>query len=242
MNQPVQLITGPFAGAAYLLRGLLMLRLPALRLFVWMPLLINLVVFSLAIWLGIHYFAIALDWLIPQWLNWLRWLLWPVFSVILSGLAFFSFTVIANVIAAPFYGPLANKVLELQGVELSGGSGERLFASFVADFGSEFRRLRYFAMRALPLLVASAIPGVNLIAGFLWLLFGAWSLSLEYMAYPLEAHSIRFPEQREMARANRMEALGFGFAVLFGLSIPVLNILIPPAAVVGATLYIAGRK
>ena len=78
--------------------------------------------------------------------------------------------------------------------------------------------------------------------GFLWLLFGAWSLSLEYMAYPLESQGIRFPQQRELAGARRMETLGFGIAVLLGLSIPVLNILIPPAAVVGATLYVAGRN
>jgi CysZ protein len=243
MNTSTTLITGPLAGAAYLLRGLDMLRLPELRHFVWVPLLVNLVLFSLAIGLGFHYFSAVLDWLMPAWLDWLRWLLWPLFALVLFVFAFFSFTVVANLIASPFYGPLAGKVLEKLGSKLSGGVKEgRLGSAIVADLGSQLRRMRYFAARALPLLLASAIPGVNLIAGLLWIVFGAWSLSLEYMAYPLETQGILFPQQREMAKANRWETLGFGMTVLLGLSIPLLNILIPPAAVIGATLYIAERR
>jgi CysZ protein len=243
MNTSTPIITGPLAGAAYLLRGLNMLRSPELRRFVWGPLLINLVLFSLGIWLGIHYFSAVLDWLMPGWLDWLRWLLWPLFALLLIVFAFFTFTVVANLIASPFYGPLAVKVFEKLGVDLAGGVKEgRMGSAIVADLGSQLRRMRYFAARALPLLLASTIPGVNLIAGLLWLLFGAWSLSLEYMAYPLETQGMLFPQQREMAKAYRWETLGFGIAVLLGLSIPLLNILIPPAAVVGATLYIAGRR
>ena len=243
MNNPAQLITGPFTGVGYLLRGLNLLRSPDLRLFLWGPLLINLILYSVGIWLGMHYFSSVLNWLIPEWLNWLRWLLWPLFTLLLTVAAFFTFTVVANLIASPLYGPLAEKVLKLSGVELGNGQSEGVIGSaMLADLASSLRRLRYLAFRALPLLVASAIPGVNLIAGFLWLVFGAWSLSLEYMAYPLETQGMRFPEQRAMAKAYRMETLGFGAAVLLGLSVPVLNILIPPAAVVGAALYIAERS
>ncbi len=242
MNKPVQLITGPFTGAACLLRGLNLLRSPDLRLFLWVPLLINLTLYSFGFWLGMHYFSSVLNWLIPAWLDWLRWLLWPLFALLLTVFAFFTFTLVANLIASPFYGPLAAKVLEKMGVEFNGEKEGRIGSAMLADLASELRRLRYFAFRALPLLVASAIPGVNFIAGLLWLVFGAWSLSLQFMAYPLETQGMRFPQQREMAKAYRMETLGFGIAVLLGLSIPVLNILIPPAAVIGASLYIAERS
>lgn len=241
MNRPIPLITGPLTGIACLLQGLKLLSQPGLRHYVWVPLLINLALYSLGIWAGTHYFSKALEWLIPGWLEWLRWLLWPLFALLLSGIAFFSFTVVANLVASPFYGPLAAKVRSQLGLPATGSEADGLVKSILADIGSECQRLAYFAVRALPLLVLSVIPGVNLIAPFLWLLFGAWSLSLEYMAYPLEAQGMRFPQQRALAGANRMESLGFGFAVLLGLSIPVLNILIPPSAVVGATLYVAGR-
>ena len=65
MNTPVQLITGPLTGAACLLHGLNRLRQPGLRRFVWGPLLINLGLYVLGIWSGMHYFSAALDWLMP---------------------------------------------------------------------------------------------------------------------------------------------------------------------------------
>jgi len=241
MNTPVQLITGPFTGAACLLRGLDRLRQPDLRHFVWIPLLINLGLYGIGVWSGMHYFSAALDWLMPTWLEWLLWLLWPLFAIVLAGVAFFSFTVVANLIASPFYGPLAEKVQRQLGLSVAGEEGEGGIAAIVADIASGFRRLAYFALRALPLLLISFIPGLNLVAPFLWLLFGAWSLSFEYMAYPLEAQGIRFQQQRELAWSNRMETFGFGIAILLGLGLPVINILIPPAAVVGATLYLAER-
>ncbi|NJD05581.1 MAG: hypothetical protein FIA97_03670, partial [Methylococcaceae bacterium] len=48
-----------------LLRGLKLLSSPQLRPFVWLPLLINLVVYSLGFWLAGHYFGAAMDWLLP---------------------------------------------------------------------------------------------------------------------------------------------------------------------------------
>ena len=241
-NPPARPATpGPLAGPAYLLRGLAMLGRPGLRHFVWIPLLINLSLFGLGVGLGAHYFQAAAHALIPAWLDWLRWLLWPLFAALLSVMVFFSFTLAANVVAAPFYAPLAAKVLKDLGVAAEEGEGAGFFAGLAADLGAEFRRLAYFALRALPLLLLSAIPVANFAAPFLWLLFGAWSLSLEYLAYPLEAQGLRFDQQREWAARRRWEALSFGAAAMLGLGVPLLNILIPPAAVVGATLYIVER-
>lgn len=243
MNVPVHPIIGPVASAAYLLRGLKMLVQPGLRHFIWMPLLINLVLYSLGIWAGAHYFSLVLNWLIPGWLEWLRWLLWPLFALLLFVAAFFSFTVVANFIAAPFYGPLAEKVQRSLGFALPQEAEKAGFmVATAADFAAEARRMGYFALRALPLLLLSVIPVVNVVAPFLWLLFGAWSLALEYLAYPLEIQGLRFDRQRELARIHRLESLAFGGAVMLGLSVPVLNILIPPAAVVGATLYVIDRR
>ncbi len=241
MNATVQLITGPAAGAACLLQGLKMLGQPSLRHFVWAPLLINLILYSLGFWAGAHYFSTVLNWLVPGWLDWLRWLLWPLFALLLFVIGFFSFTLVANLIAAPFYGLLAEKVQRNLGVTQPEREESRLMNELAADVASEIHRMGYFALRALPLLLLSIIPGVNVVAPLLWVLFGAWSLSLEYLSYPLDAQGLRFGRQRELAKSRRLETLSFGGAVMLGLSVPVLNILIPPAAVIGATLYAAER-
>jgi len=82
------------------------------------------------------------------------------------------------------------------------------------------------------------IPGINLIAPLLWALFSAWSMSLEYMAYPLENAGILFIEQKQLLKSIRWGALSFGGMAVLGLSIPIINIIIAPAAVIAATLYV----
>jgi CysZ protein len=219
-----------------------MLGQPGLRHFVWGPLLINLLLYCLGGWLGVHYFSAVLNGLIPGWLEWLRWLLWPLFALVLSAIAFFSFTLVANIIAAPFYGPLAVKVLSNLGIAVAREESGGFATALLSGLAAEGRRMAYFALRALPLVLLSFIPVVNLIAPLLWLVFGAWSLSLEYLAYPLEAQGLRFDQQRKLVGSHRLEALSFGGAIMVGLGIPVLNILIAPAAVVGASLYTVDKK
>jgi CysZ protein len=63
--------------------------------------------------------------------------------------------------------------------------------------GSELKRIVYLISRAIPIVIISIIPGVNLIAPVLWGLFGAWGISMEYFAYTLENEGALFVEQRQ---------------------------------------------
>ncbi|MEY3788307.1 MAG: hypothetical protein RLZ75_2514, partial [Pseudomonadota bacterium] len=147
---------------------------------------------------------------------------------------FFSFTVLANLLAAPFYGKLAAKTLTLINPEAIAVS-EQAFTKVIV---AETKRVLYIFRLAIPLLVVSFIPGINLIAPLLWALFSAWSMSLEYMAYPLENAGILFVEQKQLLKSIRWGALSFGGMAVLGLSIPIINIIIAPAAVIAATLYV----
>jgi CysZ protein len=146
---------------------------------------------------------------------------------------FFTFTVLANLLAAPFYGKLSAKTLVL----INGEAKEIEEQSLVKVIFAELKRAGYLLSRALPLLVLSFIPGVNVLAPFLWALFGAWGMALEYMAYPLENAGILFSEQKQLVKSIRIGALSFGGVAVMGLTIPVVNIIIGPVAVIGATLY-----
>jgi CysZ protein len=68
MKPAVQLNNNPVLSATYLLRGLKMLGQPGIRQFVWIPLLINLTIYALGVWAGIHYFSDILNGLMPHWL------------------------------------------------------------------------------------------------------------------------------------------------------------------------------
>ena len=149
----------------------------------------------------------------------------------------FTFTLLANLFAAPFYGKLSAKTLLILNDR---ADAEVADLAMIKSLLSELKRLIYLVIRALPILFLFIIPGLNLIAPFLWLLYSAWSMVLEYMAYPLENKGLLFPEQRKLVKSFRLGALCFGGLVIFGLTIPLINILIPPAAVIGATIYLHG--
>ncbi len=240
MNAPLntEKLNNLHLSAACLLRGLRMLAKPGLRHLVGIPLLINLVLYGMALAGGIYYFSAFVDWLVPAWLDFLRWLLWPLFGLSFLIIVYFTFTMLANLVGAPFYGRLAENTIVLLKGRSAPVAEVPLGKALVSDSLSEAKRLLYFLTRAVPLLILFLMPGINLVAPLLWLAFSAWFLALEYMAYPLEAYGYRFDEQRRIARKLPFGVFSFGGLVTLGLTIPVLNVLTPPAAVIGATLYL----
>ena len=92
------------------------------------------------------------------------------------------------------------------------------------------------------MLLLFLIPGLQIIAPFLWLAFSAWFLSLEYMDYPMGNHGLDFRAQLGALKKNRLTALGFGGGLTLLMMIPVLNFAAMPAAVAGATAMWCGQK
>lgn len=241
-----------FVGVSYLPRGFSLLWEPRLRRFVVLPILVNVVVFGLLFWLGIEQFNDLLAWLLPDRARWagdgiinsvmyflisvLYWILWPVFILATVVLMFYTFTLVANLIGSPFNGMLAARVeMHVRGESLPEQEGS-IAKEIWGSVTSELRKYLYFAMLAIPLLILFLVPVVNLIAGVLWAIFGAWALAIEYMDYPMGNHGMRFAAEREVLRRRRLLALGFGFAVLAMTLIPVVNLLAMPTAVIAGTL------
>lgn len=230
---------GLFQGFGIAFEGLRLIFRPGLRAHVLVPVLVNLVVLGLAIWGGIGLFEDLLERFIPAegWLSYLRWLLWPLFALGVSLAVIFGFTALANLIAAPFNSLLAEKVAErFGGQPVSAPSWGQVARALPRTLGAELRKLGYFLVRAIPLGLLFLIPGLNLAAPFLWAVFSAWFLALEYSDYPLGNQGLLFGEQRERLRAQRLTALGFGAGATLLTLIPVVNLFAMPAAVIGATL------
>lgn len=228
-------------GARCLGRGLRLIFRPGLRRYVLLPLTVNVVVFAGLIAYGATQFADLVDWMVsplPQWLDWLRYLLWPLFALVALLTVFFGFTLVANLFGAPFNGMLAEAVerqLTGQTVEDTGGWGKMLKDVLPALWG-EVRKFGYFLRWVIPLGILFFIPGLNLAAPFLWIAFSAWMLSIEYADYPMGNHGLGFRLQRERLRHRRGLALGFGGATLLATMTPLLNFIVMPAAVAGATI------
>lgn len=103
MNQPL-------GGMHYFLTGLRLLNQRGLRRYVIIPLIINVVLFAVMLYLGIHYFSHLISWietLLPGWLHWLNVLLWILFVIASFIVITYTFTIIANLVGAPFNGFLS---------------------------------------------------------------------------------------------------------------------------------------
>jgi CysZ protein len=203
------------------------------------PLLVSTVFFTGAMFGLSHWLEVLIDLLLgylPSWLDWLRYLLWPVFAVAGVLIIFYTFSLMTNLIAAPFNGMLAEAVEQhLSGQPIDTGGWKALARDIVPSLLSELRKLLYFLLRALPLGLLFLIPGVNIAAPFLWALFSAWMLAIEYVDYPMANHLLHFSEQRRRLRKRRLLSLGFGGSSLLMTMIPLVNFLAMPVSVAGAT-------
>jgi len=227
--------------AAFLMpfRGLGLVLRPGLRRYVFMPLLINILIFSLTAWIGVIYFEEFINRALPadSWMRYLEWLLWPLFALTYLVIAFYSFTIIANLIASPFNGILAAQVEKMLTGKLPEDHSGSVLKEIVPALTGELGKIWYFLLRAAPVLILMIIPGLNAIGSVLWLLLGFWFLSIEYVDYPMGNHHIRPGAQRRHLRQRPLQAWAFGAAANLLLLIPVVNFTAMPATVAGATLW-----
>ncbi len=229
--------------ARYLLKGVQLVNTSGIRRFVIVPLLINIAVFGVFGWAAYSWFV---GWL--EGFAVLRWasdvpvlgavvgffralIVVAVFAIVLFLIALFS-----NLVAAPFNGLLAERVeAHLTGTPAPDTPFRALLKALPRTIGSELRKLLYLALMLLGIGILHWIPIINLVAPFLLILFGAWMFAIEYWDYPMGNHGAVFADVRQFARKQKPAAFGFGCVVALMSSIPIINFIVMPAAVAGAT-------
>ncbi len=228
-----------FRGLGYLYQGLGLLFKPGIWPYVVVPLTINLILFSLIIAYAYQQFNFwivsILDWL-PGWLSFVDWLLWMTFGLFILFIVIFTFNLLANLIAAPFNGFLAEAVERYLVGEPSRQKPRTLAKEVLVSLVREVRKMGYYLPRALLLFLLGLIPFITPIAPLLWFLFGAWMMAIQYLDYPMDNNRISFGRMRLELQEQRLTPLGFGSGVLLVAMVPLLNLIIMPAAVAGATV------
>ena len=230
----------PAHGSHYLLLGLQLICKPKLRRFVIIPFLINCLIFIGLLALSIHEFGRLNAWvngLLPNWLHWLNWLLWVLFIAASLLVIIYTFTFFANLIAAPFNGFLSEKVeTYLRGNNPLEDQGWLDLAKDIPRMmGREISKLLYFVPRAIILLLLFIIPVVQIVAAPLWLVFSAWMMAIQYADYPMDNHRIPLKSMRKQLQSKGLLSLGFGGSVMLLNFIPIVNFIVMPVAVAGAT-------
>jgi CysZ protein len=234
-------MSNPVSGILYFIDGIKIIFRKGIRRFVLIPLLINILLFSAIIWFSANQFDSLMTWLmpeLPEWLQFLEWLFWILFAISASLILFFTFTLLANLVGAPFNGLLAEVVeLHLTGQSSDNDGGwKKMLVEIGPTMVDEVKKLVYMVTWSIPFLLLFLVPVINVIAPFTWLAFSAWMLTIEYADYPMGNHGIRSAEQKKLLGKKRFLTLGFGSAVTIATMTPILNFLVMPASVAGATM------
>lgn len=243
MNSVNQNPIGSLSGPALLLQGAKLIWHPRVRWLILSPLLINILLFSsltLAAgqWLGGWLEVLIAQ--VPEWLHWLIWVIWVLFAGLAMVIYAFSFTIFANLIGSPFYGVVAERILTMERGEGHNSSDSPLVQIAWQSFVRQLQLLGYFIPRtiavALVTLIVSFMPLINLLAPVIAGAWAAWSLSIQYLDYGAEIDQVPFHRLLALGASKRWQGMGFGFTVLMASAIPLLNLLVLPAAVIGGTL------
>jgi len=224
-------------GMEYFFSGFSLITQKGLKRFVFIPLLINITLFGGSLfflydWLT-QGFAYLND-LLPDWLSWLEWLMWPIAILVILFSYSMVFSVITNFIAAPFNGLLSEKVeLYLTGQKINDDSLFDTLKDVPRMLGREWTKLWYYLPRAIGFFILLWI--LPIFGQILWILFTCWMYTVQYNDYPFDNHKINFNQMKKDLKSKQGLSYGFGFAVMLLTSIPLVNLIVMPVAVCGAT-------
>ena len=211
------------------------------RAFVLIPILINLVLFSVLGYVLFYYIKELIFDIFntfPDWLVFVAYILSAllVIALLIAGCYFFS--TVATIIASPFYGILADKV-ELylnntQGIDMSVTD---LIKDIPRILLREGRKQLFFLPLALLCLLISLVPVLNFVSPFFWFALTSWMGCLQYADYAYDNHHVSFKDMQQDLKDNYVSSFTLGATVSIALLIPIVNLLIPPAAVCAGTKY-----
>ncbi|MCH1554354.1 MAG: sulfate transporter CysZ [Luminiphilus sp.] len=231
-----------FDGIGYLVRGAHLMTQPGLRQFAAIPLIANIIVFFLTasflyVTLSDWYISVAGE-LADGW-HFITWLVGPLMLLVGTMLSGYVSVLIVLILTSPFHGLLAERAEEIiTGETLQIDSSSLAIAlSVPRALLREIQKLAHYLPIAIAVIIVSIIPGINALSPLLWILLGAWMMSLQFVDYPMDNHRLPFREVRAACAAKRTTSLSFGASVAFVSGIPILNLFLIPAAVTGATLF-----
>ncbi|MCO6548089.1 MAG: sulfate transporter CysZ [Gilliamella sp.] len=230
----------PTTGIEYFFKGWSLAFSPGIKRFVFLPLIANVVIMSALFYWFFTAISGMVDWgvsYMPSWLHWLGYII--VFMVILALVILFCyfFSTVTNIIAAPFNGLLAEQVeAQLTGIPAADMSWISLIKDLPRIFSRELQKLLNYLLWAIPILLTYFIPVIGQsVTPVVWFLFTAWQINIQYADYAFDNHKITFHRMRELLKQDRVDNLTFGMIVSIFTMVPLLNLIVMPIAVCGAT-------
>lgn len=215
---------------------------PRLYKYIAIPFIINVVVFCGSVYWGFDLFGDFVGQYLAPYDTWY----WQIVAGAIKLLAalvtlvivFFTFTVVGNLIAAPFNDVLSEKTEEIIVGRQIGEpfSFRQIGVDLWRVMKDEIRKMSIFIFLMILILGLNFLPGIgSALYAVLSVVVTVFFLIVEYTGYIFSRKHLGFAEQRQFIAAHKMSTVGFGLAVMCMLFIPFIQFLTIPVAVVAAT-------
>ncbi|NRA41956.1 MAG: sulfate transporter CysZ [Pseudomonadales bacterium] len=215
--------------------GFKLLNRPGLRLYALMPVLVNIIIFGLGFYTAYGYVEALrgqfASWL-PAWLAFISYMLWPLFIISAGVIVIYTFTLITQLIAAPFNAILSEQVEAQLGVNTATEDAnidfwQALKTAVPREISKLLKSLKWLLL----MLILSFVPVLNIVVP----LIGAWLIAIDYLDYPADNRGLKFEQSLQIIEGQRLQHLIFGVLVSIASFIPLVNLFVVPAAVAGGT-------
>jgi len=164
----------------------------------------------------------------------LAWLSW-FFSLLLAlAVGVVSYVVLGSAVSAPWLDTLA-EIVEKGAVTTRQEPWWRLVLGSISNSMMPLLNFIPYALLALLLLLVPIVGTTA--AGAVWAYAGIKLLAFEFMDTSASRRNWRWPERKAAVNNHRWFYLGFAGLASFMLVIPVLNLFVLPAAVVGLSRH-----
>ena len=181
--------------------------------------------------------AAATGWVPESWRTAAQVVMGILVMVIAIGLAAVTFSSITLLVGTPIYEKISEAV-----EQACGGAPlapeERLAASIVRSIGQSLTVIALSLLLAIPVFLVGLVPVVGGIIGVIaGVVVGGTLIVVELIGSPYDRRGRRrLGDKFGAAKGRRMVALGFGIPVFWLFSLPLVSVVLFPAATAGATL------
>lgn len=232
-------------GFRYFFRGLsYLMRHPVLWKFAIAPMGINVVIFGGGSALFLLKLGSLLDRFVQGeglWSSVLYFVLATVLVLSFVVAAFYLFTMIGSLIAAPFNSVLSQRTEKL--IQATPGAlDEGFWHGAMHAFKTEIKKVLVWVFCLIPILLINLLPVIGqMMAAALMLMYTTAGLCFNFMDYTMERHHKGVMERYRILGTRKAMSVGFGTACfVFGL-IPLINLMMMPVCVTAGTLLYHGE-
>ena len=172
------------------------------------------------------------------WLKLIHTALLIIGFLLLLFICYLLFTVLGNIITAPFNEEISQRVEEIVtagGVLHKMGFWEDAYISILG----EVQKLLFYLVILLLIFCLNIIPlAGSILATVIGVIFSCFYNALDFLDYPMTRKKIKFREKLKVTRKGKLITFGFGLTAFLLMLLPIVNVFMKPILVAaGTSLY-----